>query len=61
MVPVDSDFYHDADSSDNRCSSLIGPRLYCAPEQIPSAVEINPIKSEITALQARFDALRGYL
>jgi len=25
------------------------------------AVEINPIKSEITALQARFDALRGYL
>ena len=24
-------------------------------------MEINPIKSEITALQARFDALRGYL
>ncbi len=27
----------------------------------PRAVEINPIKSEITALQERFDALRGYL
>lgn len=24
-------------------------------------MEINPIKSEITALRARFDALRGYL
>jgi len=24
-------------------------------------MEINPIRSEITALQARFTALRGYL
>ncbi len=39
----------------------LGPRLYCAPDQFPRAVEINPIKSEITALQERFDALRGYL
>jgi len=61
MVPVDCDFYHDADGGHNRCSSLRGRRLYCAPHQIPSAVEINPIKSEITALQERFDALRGYL
>jgi hypothetical protein len=28
---------------------------------VASAMEINPIKSEITALRARFDALRGYL
>lgn len=40
----------------------------CAPltilraPQLPGfIVEINPIKSEITALQERFDALRGYL
>jgi len=40
----------------------------CAPltilraPQLPGFnVEINPIKSEITALQERFDALRGYL
>ncbi len=26
-----------------------------------SFMEINPIKSEITALRARFDAARGYL
>jgi hypothetical protein len=30
-------------------------------EPAPSVMEINPIKSEITALRARFDALRGYL
>lgn len=36
-------------------------RLYFASFSVLSAMEINPIRSEITALQARFNALRGYL
>jgi hypothetical protein len=37
--------------------------LYCAPFAVaPKGVmEPNQIRSEITALRARFDALRGYL
>ena len=38
-------------------------RVDCAAliQTLAAAMEINPIKSEIMALQARFDALRGYL
>jgi hypothetical protein len=36
-------------------------RDYTARPNWHCPMEINPIKSEITALQARFNALRGYL
>jgi len=44
---------HDYTARPSRFQSRIEPA--------PSVMEINPIKSEITALRARFDALRGYL
>ena len=47
---------------DTTCGDRGTPRDYTArPSEAPCAMEINPIKSEITALRARFDALRGYL
>jgi len=38
------------------------PGVYTArPFEVAVAMEPNKIREEVTALQARFDALRGYL